>query len=245
MNGQPGSDGNLKFIMNRLFNLGLRRGEVPAGNPGSFQHEAFIRKILKDKQSRRAGLKSHLANIPFVFLDTETTGFRPDHGDQIFSVAAFKVVNGEITEKFQTLIHPGIPIPESVSRLTGIYDKDVEEAPTLDEKMEELLQFFSKCYIIGYHISHDLTFINHYLWRRYRSSLKQPSLELAQLMENLVGDKAFPTLDSAVDHFGISCSKRHTAEGDVSMMVEIWKHLLNICQQCGIVTLEDLYSRIK
>ncbi|MGG1574066.1 exonuclease domain-containing protein [Fictibacillus sp. NRS-1165] len=245
MNNQPGSERNLKYIMNRLFSLGLKREEVPAGSPGSFQHEAWIRKILKEKATKRADLKTRLEDILFIILDTETTGFRPEHGDQIFSIAAAKIKNFKVVDQFSQLINPCVKIPEEISILTGIFEEDVKNAPTLDEKSEAFLRFLSGGMIIGYHISHDLAFINHFLWKRYRSSLKQPALELALITERLVGSETFETLDSAASYFNIECRNRHNAEGDVLIMAELWRSLLRLCNEKGIETLEDLYVTMK
>ncbi|MCQ6267222.1 exonuclease domain-containing protein [Fictibacillus sp. WQ 8-8] len=245
MNNQPGSERNLKYIMHRLFNLGLNREEVPPGNPGSFQHEAWIRKILKEKASKRADLKTKLDDVLFIILDTETTGFRPEHGDQIFSIAAAKMKNSTIIEQYHQFINPSVKIPDEIRSLTGIIEDDVKNAPTLDKKAEEIFRFLSGGVIIGYHISHDVAFINHYLWKRYRSSLKQPSLELALITEKLVGSSAFPTLDSASSYFDIDCCNRHSAQGDVLIMVDLWRSLLDLSREKGIETLEDLYVYIK
>ncbi|MDM5338288.1 exonuclease domain-containing protein [Fictibacillus enclensis] len=245
MNNQPGFDGNLKQFMNRLFNLGLKRGEVPPGSPGSFQHEAWIRRMLKEKASRRADLQTRLEDVLFIVLDTETTGFRPEHGDQIFSVAAARIQNRSVIGEFRSLINPGIEIPKEISLLTGITTKDVKEAPALDEKAEEILGFLSGGIVIGYHISHDYAFLNHYLWRRYRSSLKQPALELALLTERLTGEGPFPSLDSAADYFNIPCQNRHQADADVKIMSSLLMNLLRLCIEKGIETLEDLYIHIK
>ena len=60
----------------------------------------------------------------FISFDLETTGLNPDK-DKITEIAACRFINGEFTEKFTTLINPGIPIPKNITALTGITNKMV------------------------------------------------------------------------------------------------------------------------
>lgn len=77
----------------------------------------------------------------WVLLDIETTGDRPDGSGGITEVAAWRVRGGEVLERFVTLINPGRPIPPSIQRLTGIHDRLVADAPSLDEVAPKLRAF--------------------------------------------------------------------------------------------------------
>ena len=45
-----------------------------------------------------------------VVLDFETTGLSPNQGDRAIEIGAVRLVNGEVTEKFQALMNPGFPV---------------------------------------------------------------------------------------------------------------------------------------
>ena len=98
--------------------------------------------LIADLEARLAGLESSerhgpeplaiphpeavalLARGP-LFLDYETTGLSK-YRDQVVEVA---VVNGQGRIIFESLVHPGRPIPAGASAINGIYDADVAGAP--------------------------------------------------------------------------------------------------------------------
>ncbi|MBD9157390.1 MAG: 3'-5' exonuclease, partial [Lachnospiraceae bacterium] len=43
----------------------------------------------------------------YIALDLETTGLHPSE-DRILEIGAVKVVNGEITDRYETLVNPGM-----------------------------------------------------------------------------------------------------------------------------------------
>ena len=67
---------------------------------------------------------------PLVFFDLETTGLSIGK-DRIVEFAGVKLKpDGSVQELIQRL-QPGIPIPAEVSKIHGIFDKHVEDMPTL------------------------------------------------------------------------------------------------------------------
>ena len=68
----------------------------------------------------------------FIVFDLETTGLNPA-SEEITEIAACRVVDGAIQDSFQTYVNPHKPIPEEITKLTGISDETVADAPDLDE----------------------------------------------------------------------------------------------------------------
>jgi DNA polymerase-3 subunit epsilon len=62
-----------------------------------------------------------------LFLDTETTGL--DRSDRLVEIG---VVDDAGAVVFQSLINPGMPIPPAASKVHGITDEMVRDAPRLD-----------------------------------------------------------------------------------------------------------------
>jgi len=85
----------------------------------------------------RAELLKYLGLSTFVVVDLETTGLSPDE-DTIIEIGAIKFVDGVEVEVYETLINPSRPIPDFITRLTGISDEDVKDAPTIDEAFPKL-----------------------------------------------------------------------------------------------------------
>ena len=63
----------------------------------------------------------------YVVFDIETTGL-DTYNDRIIEIGAVKVEDGEIIAVFEELINPGFPIPQNITRITGIDDMLVENA---------------------------------------------------------------------------------------------------------------------
>ncbi|MDY3618654.1 PolC-type DNA polymerase III [Agathobaculum sp.] len=74
----------------------------------------------------------------FIVFDLETTGLNPA-SEEITEIAAVRVVGGEIRDSFQTYVNPHKPIPEEITKLTGISDETVADAPELREAVPKFL----------------------------------------------------------------------------------------------------------
>lgn len=84
-----------------------------------------------------------------VFLDIEATGLIIGH-DRIVEISLLKVEVDNSTEIKTWKINPEMPIPDKVSRIHGIYDKDVQSSPTFKQVSSELLRFIGHSDLAGY-----------------------------------------------------------------------------------------------
>ena len=99
--------------------------------------------------------------MKYVILKVSTTGLNSDTAE-IVKIDALKVIN-DVGQPFSVLINPGVPIPPEASNISGIYDKDVSNAPKFSEIKDKFLGFIEDLPIIGHNINFDLSFINKYL----------------------------------------------------------------------------------
>lgn len=74
----------------------------------------------------------------FIVFDLETTGLNPA-SEEITEIAAVRVTDGAIHDAFQTYVNPHKPIPEEITKLTGISDETVADAPDLGEAVPKFL----------------------------------------------------------------------------------------------------------
>lgn len=241
-------DGQHRFWQRalRFLSLGIPSGNVPsafADGEHSFQQEMWLRTLRKEQQKKQIDMSMSLDEVTFMIIDMETTGFSPQHGDEILAMAAAKTVRGAVKETYYTLVCPEKAIPPHISALTGITAKDVQYAPRLHEVLRSFLSFISGGVMIGYHIGHDLSFLNHFLWTHYRTKWTARFFDMQPIAE-MVQRRSFPTLDEALQHYRISCERRHTADGDVQAMAELWARLLQELKNKNIETLYDLYSAL-
>ena len=86
---------------------------------------------------------------PVVFLDLETTGINVVT-DRIVEIALLKInIDGSEEEKL-VRINPERPIPEESSKIHGIYDEDVKDAPAFKEVAKTLAKFLEGCDLAGF-----------------------------------------------------------------------------------------------
>ena len=93
-----------------------------------------------------------------VCLDLETTGLRPKF-DKIIEIGAARVRKGEIEETFETFVRPGIALPGQITELTGIEEKDLQDAPAIGEVLPGFLDFCRDLPFLGHNIGFDYAFL--------------------------------------------------------------------------------------
>ncbi len=103
----------------------------------------------------------------YVAVDVETTGLDPAH-DEIIEVAAVKVLPGQLDlpgqpgeseAPFLTFVRPRRPIPLEITRLTGITERDVTDAPPWEAVAPDLEVFVGRLPLVAHNASFDLGFI--------------------------------------------------------------------------------------
>lgn len=93
-------------------------------------------------------MKLNLKN-PIIFLDLETTGINVAT-DRIVELALIKINVDGSEETKEMRVNPEMPIPEFASKVHGIYDEDVKDAPTFKEVAKSLANFMEGCDLAGF-----------------------------------------------------------------------------------------------
>ncbi len=86
---------------------------------------------------------------PLIFIDLEATGLTIGK-DRIVEICLLKVNVDNSTDVKTMRINPEMPIPLLVSKLHGIYDKDIVDAPTFKQAAPELIQFIGNADFAGF-----------------------------------------------------------------------------------------------
>ncbi len=112
------------------------------------------------KQSTRPKkYKSSIEKVEnYVVLDFETTGLRAG-SDKIIQIGAVKYVNHERKETMYVMVNPQCSISSTITRITGITNRDVESAPVIEEIAHELIAFIGELPIIVHNAPFDMGFL--------------------------------------------------------------------------------------
>lgn len=92
-------------------------------------------------------------------LDFETTGLSPDSGDRITEVAALRIADGRIVERYVSLVNCGVRVPSFITQLTGITQAMVDGAPPADEVVPALIDFIGADVLAAHNASFDEKFL--------------------------------------------------------------------------------------
>lgn len=106
----------------------------------------------------------YFRNKTFVVFDTECTG-KSVIDDEIIEIGAIKVVNGKVTESFETLINPGIHIPDELTeKIHHISDDMVADKPSIYDVLDDFYLFTRGAVLVGHNINQfDYPFVNKYM----------------------------------------------------------------------------------
>ncbi len=96
------------------------------------------------------------ASVPqLVVVDTETTGLDPER-DRLIDLGAVRLgPDLQAIDRFTTLVNPAMPIPLFITRLAGIGDAQVRDAPDFGEAYASLRRFVGDAVLIGHNAGFD------------------------------------------------------------------------------------------
>lgn len=111
------------------------------------------------KSKRKKG-NSIIDNIKdYTVIDLETTS-KYTNSAEIIEMSAVRVRSGEIVDKYSTLIKPSGNISSAITAITGITNEMLENAPKIEDKIQEYLDFIGDDIILGHNIvSFDSTIL--------------------------------------------------------------------------------------
>lgn len=95
-----------------------------------------------------------------VVLDFETTGLSPKYGDRPIEIGAVRIVNGEVTDRFQELMNPGFRISQFIEGYTGITNTMLTHAPPCEETMHRFADFIEDDNLVAHNASFDKRFLD-------------------------------------------------------------------------------------
>ena len=177
----------------------------------------------------------------YVVFDLETTGVDTQE-DSIIEISAVKVKNHVITDQFSRLINPGTHIPAGATKINGITDEMVKEAPGLTEVLPEFLSFIEGEVLIGHNIqSFDLIFLYRVSEELLGISLPNDYIDTLYMAKERLPQLYRHRLTDISEHFNIPTEGAHRALSDCMMNQQCYEQMGKlsrtgeefICPQCG------------
>ncbi len=215
----------------------------PKGKPAcDAELLAEIRGHLERSRAVKLPSEYPLKEMKFVVFDTETTGFHPYAGDELLSIGAVVVQNGEVLEEatFHEWINPQRPVPKEIQELLSITEDCLAEAPSALEAINRFLQFAGSACLVAHNLDFDLHFLNRQLKTCCKQKIPNHSIDTFTLAYHLYPTLGSHTLDSLLDVLGIPLLRRHHALDDALMTAQLFVQLLKAAEERGIHSLYGL-----
>ena len=190
-----------------------------------------------------AGLPQPLAELDFVIVDVETTGWLPEEA-RITEIGAVQVSGGRVQAQFCTLVNPGSPIPADITALTGITDAMVGQAPPISAAMPRFLSFARGCVLTAHNAAFDIGFLSAACGACGLPWPACPVLDTVALARLVLGATEVPDckLRTLENFFGTTTLPCHRALPDALATAEVLLGLLRRLAAAGVRTLAELSS---
>lgn len=175
----------------------------------------------------------------YVVFDIETTGLSKEK-EMITEIGAVKVADGEIIDRFSTFVNPQRPISAEITKLTGITDDMVKDAPTIENVLPEFLKFCEDTVLVAHNASFDTGFIRIAAERAGLGELHHTIVDTLELARALLPELNKHKLDIVCEHLGVTLNGHHRAVNDAEATAEVFIKFLDMLAEKKIFTLDEI-----
>ncbi len=160
----------------------------------------------------------------FIIIDIETTGNNYKYSS-ITELAIYQHNGLMITNSFCTLINPGIDIPYYITKLTGIDNEMVKNAPKFYEIAKKVVELTAGQTFVAHNVQFDYRFVKEE-FNRLGYNFDRKTLCTVQLAKKFLPGQRSYSLGRLCNDLGIEINGRHRASGDALATVKLFEILL-------------------
>jgi DNA polymerase III epsilon subunit len=181
--------------------------------------------------------------VQYIVIDVETTGLDALSGHEICEVAALPVYgDGRRQKAFEKLLNPGRSIPPEASKVNGITDDMVKNAPEMNIIAQDFLDFIGGSVLVMHNAPFDMSFIQCKLEKLrlpLLSNLVIDTLALAKKERGYGGN----SLGQLARDLSLDKGEAHRALGDTETTASLLLYFVKLYRDRNKLTLGDLGAR--
>lgn len=159
----------------------------------------------------------------FIAVDIETTGLDPKM-DKVIEIGAVKVVEGNVTETFDTFVNPKRKLSAFITNLTGITDQMLEREPDEGEAFRKFLAFAGEEILLGHHLIFDYSFLK-YIAIRQKISFERKGIDTLKIARACLPQIEKHSLEYLCSYYQIVNAHAHRACEDAMATIELYRRL--------------------
>lgn len=179
---------------------------------------------------------------PLVFLDIETTGGSPA-SSRVTEIGALRVENGRVVRSFRQLVNPETPVPYFISKLTGIHDEMLWDAPVFRSIVDELELLLDDALFIAHNVNFDYRFLQ-MEFHRIGYTLHMDRACTARLSRKLYPQYRSHKLDKVIERMELEVTNRHRAYDDAEVLWKFFSYEYSMRGSDLISKLEQVTTKI-
>lgn len=183
--------------------------------------------LTRMRQMKSAGFTTDILQVKwtvdpnqtYVVVDVETTGGRPGL-HRVTEIGAVKVRNGKVIDEWSSLINPQRSIPANITRITGITEEMVSDAPIFLEVADSFSEFMGESIFAAHNVNFDYGFISAE-FKMIDRKFRHPKICTCSSMRKLYPGHRSYSLKNLCKDFKINLKSHHRALCDAKAAAEL------------------------
>lgn len=169
--------------------------------------------VNKNKKIRKKG--KSLLEFPkeYIVFDLETTGMKSSDSE-IIEIAALKVLDGKIIDKFDELVKPSKAISRTITNLTGITNSMVKDKNTILTVGKAFDSFVKDSILVAHNANFDVNFMYDNFEKYKIGKFDNDFVDTLRLSRQLIKDSANHKLQTLISYFNFDDIGAHRAMAD-------------------------------
>lgn len=186
----------------------------------SHRSDLRLQKVLRYRAPRHQPIR----DCRLVIFDFETTGLDP-FKDRIIEIGGLAVEGGVAVGEFSSLVNPEIPLPPTISKITGITEEMLQDQPTIQEQLPPFLKFIEGSILVAHNAEFDMAFLRN-TCEHLGYQIQWPSFCTLKMARTFLPHLESKNLDTLAQHYNLSFEARHRSIGDCKVTSSVLQSLL-------------------
>lgn len=184
-----------------------------------------------------------LKEATYVVFDVETTGLSNQY-DKIIELAAVKVHNGEIIDKFERFSNPHERLSETIINLTHITDDMLTGAPEIEEVLKEFKEWVGDAIYVAHNASFDMGFIDTGYERLGFGPSTNGVIDTLELSRTINTEYGKHGLNFLAKKYGVELTQHHRAIYDTEATAYIFIKMVQQMKELGVTNHLDINKKL-
>ncbi|MDS3855344.1 PolC-type DNA polymerase III [Staphylococcus hominis] len=185
----------------------------------------------------------NLKDATYVVFDVETTGLSNQY-DQIIELAAVKVKDGEIIDKFERFSNPNEKLSETIINLTHITDDMLVDAPEIEEVLTEFKEWVGDAIFVAHNASFDMGFIDTGYERLGFGPSTNGVIDTLELSRTINTEYGKHGLNFLAKKYGVELTQHHRAIYDTEATAYIFIKMVQQMKELGVANHKDINKKL-